>query len=125
MKIKNIELPKGLQKEAEKQIRRVIERFDKDRSLDTKDAILFLLLADSLDTYLECSNKIKEEGLIYENASGRQVINNYETIRKYTQTAIMEILKQTGLTPASRIRLKLGEDEGSTLLDKFLNGQED
>ena len=124
MKKKDIEINGGLRKCVKKAITRIIERFDEDKTLDTKDALLFMMLADNLEAYHECQEAIAKVGRVMTNSMGHEVINNHETIRKYTQTFIMDILKQMGLTPASRARLKQNDGEEETLLTRLLKGDD-
>ena len=120
-KIRDIQLPDGLTSAAEKQVRNIIERFDKDKKLDKLDSIAIMLLASNLQTYMECEEKIQEEGRVHVNSKGRQTLNQHYLIQKYTQSFILDLLKQFGLTPAARGKIKDNPDsEEPSPLTQFL-----
>lgn len=125
MKIREIHLPDDMPAAAERQIRSIIERFEKDKTLDRLDAIAIMLLASNLRTYIESEEAVREKGRVFVNEkNGRQTINQHYLIQKYTQSFILDLLKQFGLTPSARTKMKQPDGNGElSPLAKFLKNE--
>lgn len=119
MKVKNITLPDGLKDLTIKFMEGIIETFDKEKKLNNLDELSLYLLAGNFDTYLECEQKIRENGLVSISDRGNESLSCYAIQQKQVQNSIMTILKEMGLTLGSRIKIKVinNTDENNPLLD--------
>lgn len=123
MKIKNIELPDGLRELTYKFMKGIINTFDKEKKLNSLDALSLYLLAGNVNTYLECEEQIAKNGLITISDRGNESLSAYALQQKQVQTSIITILKEMGLTLHSRSKINLNEstDVSDVPFLKFLN----
>ena len=123
MKIKNIELPDGLRELTYKFMKGIINTFDKEKKLNSLDALSLYLLAGNVNTYLECEEQIAKNGLITVSDRGNESLSAYALQQKQVQTSIITILKEMGLTLHSRSKINLNEstDVSDVPFLKFLN----
>ena len=101
----------------------IIDALDEVGNLNALDKMAFYMLAGNIEMYLNCEQKVIEEGLTVESAQGNVNLSPYVTQMKYLWGQISDMLKQMGLTLASRTRLKLpdGSEEASPLM-QLMNG---
>lgn len=121
MKYKTIELPDGLKDLTYKFIKDVIDNFKKENKLNSLDTIALYMLANSIDTYIECEQQIKANGLVILSDRGNQSLSPYAIQQKVMQSQIQVLLTSMGLTLGSRSKLKfLDNNEETTPFEKFL-----
>ena len=79
------------------------------------------ILADHIDTYVQCCVGIKEGGLLMETNDGKTVGQSpYVAIRCKVTTLIIQLMNELGLTP--RGRLSTSKSNTQTDVSKFLRG---
>jgi P27 family predicted phage terminase small subunit len=86
-----------------------------------QDRHTLAMLADHIDTYIECNKYIAQQGLVIEFNEGKTLgANPYITIRNKTISLILQLMNEMGLTPRSRLAgTKQDEDDS---VSKFLRG---
>lgn len=120
-KYKTIELPDGLKDITYKFIKDVIDNFKKENKLNSLDTIALYMLANSIDTYIECEQQLKANGLVILSDRGNQSLSPYAVQQKVVQSQIQVLLQQMGLTLGSRSKLKfMDNQEETTPFEKFL-----
>jgi P27 family predicted phage terminase small subunit len=86
-----------------------------------QDRHTLAMLADHIDTYIECNKFIAEQGLVVEYNEGKTIgANPYVTIRKQTLSLILQLMNEMGLTARSRFSKTKVEDDSPAA--KFLRG---
>lgn len=86
-----------------------------------QDRHTLAMLADHIETYVECNRAIKEQGLVAEQNGGTTVgANPHLTIRHKTLTLIIQLMNELGLTPRSRLASTKPKDD--TAVARFLKG---
>lgn len=103
---KKIELPDGLRQQTMKFIKAVINQFDTENKLSGLDSMCFYLLAQWLDNFFYCSEKIAEDGMVITTPRGITMLSPYATEQKVAQSHINTLLKELGLTLSSRGKIK-------------------
>ena len=79
------------------------------------------MLADHIETYVQCSKAIKKGGVVTSFNNGATIgPNPYLSIRNKTMTLIIQLMNEMGLTPRSR--LSAGKSEEESPLSQFLKG---
>ncbi|MCH5302232.1 MAG: P27 family phage terminase small subunit [Prevotella sp.] len=109
MKIKNIVLPDGLKDLTYKFMKGIINTFDREKKLNSLDALSLYLLAGNVNTYLECEEQIAKNGLVSISDRGNESLSSYAVLQKQVQSTIITILKEMGLTLHSRSKITLNE----------------
>jgi P27 family predicted phage terminase small subunit len=86
-----------------------------------QDRHTLAMLADHVETYIQCNTAIAQQGLVVEFNEGKTIgANPYITIRNKTLSLILQLMNEMGLTPRSRLAdTKSGEDSPAA---KFLRG---
>lgn len=122
MKYKSITLPDGLKDLTYHFMKGIINTFDKEKKLNNLDALSLYLLAGNVNSYLECEEKIVENGMVIISDRGNESLSPYAIQQQKLQSSIITILKEMGLTLGSRSKIKAidSNDEVSPLL-AFLN----
>lgn len=122
MTYKKIELPNGLRPLTEKFIKGIINTFDKEDKLNSLDNLSLYLLANNVNTYLDCEEHIAENGYTITSDRGNESLSGYVVLQKQVQSSITVLLKELGLTLGSRDKLKLIQNvtEESPLM-QFIN----
>jgi P27 family predicted phage terminase small subunit len=86
-----------------------------------QDRHTLAMLADHIDTYIECNKYIAQQGLVVEFNEGKTIgANPYVTIRKQTLSLILQLMNEMGLTARSRFAKTKVEDDSPAA--KFLRG---
>lgn len=109
MNYKNIELPDNLNNLAYKFVKDIIDNFDENNKLNSLDTLSLYLLANNIDTYLECEEQIKQHGYTITSDRGNESLSGYVVLQKQIQSSITVLLKELGLTLGSRNKLKAVE----------------
>lgn len=109
MTYKQIELPNNLRPLTEKFIKDIIDNFDENDKLNSLDTLSLYLLANNIDTYLDCEDEIKKNGYTMTSDRGNTSLSNYVVLQKSIQSSITVLLKELGLTLGSRNKLKVVE----------------
>ena len=103
---KGIELPNDIRDLAYKFVKDIIDNFDENNKLNSLDTFSLYLLANNIDSYLECEEQIKTNGYTQVSDRGNTSLSNYVVLQKTVQTSITVLLKELGLTLGSRNKLK-------------------
>lgn len=86
-----------------------------------QDKHTITMLADQMDTYIQCNKAISEQGIVAEYNGGKTLgPNPYVPIRDKTLAKIILLMNELGLTPRSR--LNSGKVQENTNVAKFLRG---
>lgn len=86
-----------------------------------QDKHTLAMLADHIDTYVQCTRAIKKGGIITTFNNGQTVgPNPYLSVRNKTMTLIIQLMNELGLTPRSR--LSAGKREEESPIAQFLKG---
>lgn len=79
------------------------------------------MLADQIETYIQCTEQLKVQGLLQENNGGSTVgANPHFGIRAKTMTIIIQLMNELGLTPRSRLASQKSAEDSPAA--KFLKG---
>lgn len=79
------------------------------------------MLADHIETYVNCVQGIKETGLVMEHNDGKTVgASPYFGIKAKTTTLIIQLMNELGLTP--RGRLSASKTNTQSDVSRFLRG---
>lgn len=103
---KKIDLPDGLRPQTLKFVKGVINQFDNDNKLSGLDSMCFYLLAQWLDNFFLCTERIAENGMTVTTPRGITMLSPYATEQKVAQSHINTLLKELGLTLSSRGKIK-------------------
>lgn len=86
-----------------------------------QDRHTLTMLADHIQTYIECCEGIQRDGLVVEYNDGKtQGPSPYITIRNKTISLIVQLMNELGLTPRSRLATVKAPD--TSTVGKFLRG---
>lgn len=86
-----------------------------------QDKHTLAMLADHIDTYVQCTKAIKKGGIVTSFNNGQTIgPNPYLTVRNKTMTLIIQLMNELGLTPRSR--LSAGKTEDNSPVAQFLRG---
>jgi len=86
-----------------------------------QDKHTLAMLADHIETYVNCTRMIRKGGIITTFNNGNTVgANPYLTVRNKTMSIIIQLMNELGLTPRSR--LAAGKSEEESTLTQFLKG---
>lgn len=86
-----------------------------------QDKHTLAMLADHIDTYIQCNKGIKEQGIVVEFNDGKTIgTNPYLAVRNKIMTLIIQLMNELGLTP--RGRLSINKPEEDSPVAKFLRG---
>jgi phage terminase small subunit len=79
------------------------------------------MLADQIETYIDCMKGLKETGLVMDFNDGKTVgMSPYVSIKNKAATLIIQLMNELGLTP--RGRLSSSKSTESESAAKFLRG---
>jgi P27 family predicted phage terminase small subunit len=86
-----------------------------------QDKHTLAMLADHIETYIQCNKALKKTGIVSKFNDGKTIgPNPYLTVRNKTMTLIIQIMNELGLTPRSR--LSAGKTEEDSPVAQFLKG---
>ena len=86
-----------------------------------QDKHMLTILADHIETYVNCTRSIKKNTLVIAFNNGSTVgPNPMLSIRNKTTTLIIQLMNELGLTPRSR--LSSGKMEDDSAVSQFLKG---
>lgn len=86
-----------------------------------QDKHTLAMLADHIETYIQCNKAIKKTGIVSKFNDGKTIgPNPYLSVRNKTMTLIIQIMNELGLTPRSR--LSAGKTEEESPVAQFLKG---
>lgn len=76
-----------------------------------QDKHTLAMLADHIEIYIECTKKIRENGLLHSNNANQTVgISPYMNVKAKTTTLIIQLMNELGLTPRGRLtKQKVGD----------------
>lgn len=85
------------------------------------DRHLLGMLADQVETYVNCSHQINADTLLVEQNDGKTIgANPWVSIREKTLIRIVALMNELGLTPKNR--LAANKSPANTALTEFLKG---
>ena len=88
---------------------------------NNQDKHTLAMLADHIDTYVQCTKALKKTGIVSKFNDGKTVgPSPYLTVRNKTMTLIIQLMNELGLTPRSR--LSAGKAEEDSPVAQFLRG---
>lgn len=86
-----------------------------------QDKTSLAMLADHIETYVQCTRAVKKGGVVIKFNDGKTVgPNPYLSVRNKTTTLIIQLMNELGLTPRSR--LSAGKMENDSPVAQFLKG---
>lgn len=85
--------------------------------------ISLMMLRNNLYYYMQAYDSCIENGLVYAGKDGRQYLTQTWRVLQDTEKRMMDILRQFGLTTASRSKIKLNDTGMSAeqLLENLMN----
>lgn len=87
----------------------------------SQDRHLLGMLADQVETYVNCSHQINKDTLLVAQNDGKTIgANPWVSIREKTLIRIVALMNELGLTPKNR--LASNKSPASTALTDFLKG---
>lgn len=107
--------PAGMSKEARKAWKRFVGLLKKTAT--PIDAPALQLLSERWAEWKEADEKVKADGLVIKQPNGWPGHNPYLAIRQKADAAITRLLREFGLTPASRAKLRAEVEEPAADLD--------
>ena len=88
---------------------------------DDQNKLTLGMLADHVETYVQCSIGIKKAGIVTKFNNGNNIgTSPFLTVRNKTTTLIIQIMNELGLTPRGRLSINKPDDTSS--ISKFLRG---
>ena len=88
---------------------------------DDQNKLTLGMLADHVETYVQCSIGIKKAGIVTKFNNGNNVgASPFLTVRNKTTTLIIQLMNELGLTPRGRLSINKPDDTSS--ISKFLRG---
>lgn len=123
MKYKSITLRDNLREDTQKFIKSIIDEFDANNNLSNLDEIALHILANSLNSYLECEDIIETEGITTTNSRGSVMMHPAFLAQRSLASQIQGILKEMGLFLGSRSRIKQNLNETDSPLIQLLKNQ--
>lgn len=103
---KNIRLPSKIKPLTISFIEAIIDTFEQEKKLNSLDNLSIYLLASNLDIYFQCEEEIRKTGLTIITDRGNASLSPYASQMKVAYTAILNLLKELGLTLGSRSKIK-------------------
>jgi len=85
-----------------------------------QDRHALAMLADHIDTYVDCNKNIKDTGLLIIKENNQLGANPCISIRSKTTSHIIQLMNELGLTPRGRLSVTKIDQESSVA--KFLKG---
>lgn len=79
------------------------------------------MLADNLNMFFQCRDRIKQDGIFIENKFGNLDKHPLIKVQNDAQIQIVKLLNEFGLSPKSVARLRIEENEEDDLLNTLLN----
>jgi P27 family predicted phage terminase small subunit len=93
-----------------------------DGHLDDSYYVGLQMIKDNYEMYIECRDKIKEEGTVRKDNLGRTFKNQHFTMMWAAERNIESLLKSFGFTLMSRSKIKaIDPKKPNSILDEFLN----
>jgi P27 family predicted phage terminase small subunit len=89
---------------------------------NNQDKHALAMLADHIDTYINCTKGILANGITVTLDNSMIVVNPYVNVRHKTMTLILQLMNELGLTPRSR--LASGKVESESEVAIFMRGPE-
>lgn len=121
MKIYGIELPDTLHPETEGCIRAILKEYESEGLIDIRDSIAWRMLAVNLNFFFSSEEEIYEKGLTRESKQKNMAISSSVLVNSKFQSMILPLLKELGLTPASRAKIRKTENtEEEPLFARFI-----
>lgn len=79
------------------------------------------MLADNLNMFFQCRDRIKQDGIFIENKAGNLDKHPLIKVQNDAQIQIVKLLAEFGLSPKAVSRLKIEENEEDDLLNSLLH----
>lgn len=79
------------------------------------------MLADNLNMFFQCRDRIKQDGIFIENKFGNLDKHPLIKVQNDAQIQIVKLLAEFGLSPKAVSRLKIEENEEDDLLNSLLH----
>lgn len=121
MNLYGIEFYDGMNPYTERCMEETLAILDADGLVNPLDTVAWNMLAHNIDIFLDSKEKLKpskdDAGMVDITDRGNLAVSPYFTINAKVQSLIQNLLKDLGLTPASRSKMRKDEnsDEESPL----------
>ena len=79
------------------------------------------MLADNLNMFIQCRDRIRQDGIIVENKLGLPEKHPLIKVQTDAQIQIVKLMGEFGLSPKAVSRLKLSDENNDDLLNSLLN----
>lgn len=128
MNIHGIEFYDGMHPHTQSCMEETLAILDADGLVNPLDTVAWNMLAHNIDIFLESKVKLKpskdDAGMVDITDRGNLAVSPYFTINAKVQSLIQNLLKDLGLTPASRAKMrKEKDDEEESPLERLLRGE--
>ena len=93
------------------------------RVLTMADGLALSLISDAMADYLEARDKITAKGAVFETEKKYQMASPWVTIRNKAFDRVVGLLKEFGMTPSARTRVRVEAKKEVSAFDEFLKGK--
>lgn len=117
-----IDLPKNLNKQAVAYVNNMVRRLEEAEAIEEVDSEAIKMLAYNLSAFYDASEKLCKEGYTIMTDRGNVTASPWVRIQKDAQASAMRLMKDFGLTLASREKIISlnGTVDNSSPLDTFI-----
>ena len=128
MRICGIEFYEEMRDETRTCMEETLAMLENENLINQLDSVAWNMLAHNLDIFLESKDKLKpskdDAGMVEITDRGNLSVSPYFTINAKVQSLIQNLMKELGLTPAARAKMK--KDQGTeeeSPLERLLRGE--
>lgn len=120
-----VELPENLNKSAVAYVNNMVSRLEEAGVIEEVDSEAVKMLAYNLSAFYEASEHLTKEGYVSMSDRGNIAPSPWVRIQRDAQTSAMRLMKDFGLTLASREKInKLsGAVDSNSPLDSFIKSK--
>jgi P27 family predicted phage terminase small subunit len=112
--------PKHLDKEAKDEWERMSKELLPLGLLTSIDKAIFASYCQAWSTWVEATERVRDEGLVIKASTGTLIFNPYLSIENKANEQMLKALVEIGMSPASRGRVKVPEKPKKDEADEFL-----
>ena len=112
-------MPADLSPAAKAVWKREAPGLEKRKLLDALSAPLFIMLCEQVATVQELNEVIRKDGFVITGRGGRQVAHPALSALRSSEKIVLQLLKEFGMTPASRARMGIVSDAEPEIEDFF------
>ena len=115
--------PHGLSKLAQKHWHTVAKQLSDAKILTELDKTALVLYCEAWARWREATDAVAERGMLVKSPSGYPIQNPYLSIANKAFEQMQKMLVEFGMTPSSRSRIQVQEDNSADPMDSYLRGK--